>query len=132
MDFPTVIAVGFASALFTCMIGFVAARLAFNDLKVELKAEIDAYMLEKITGFLKLVHDKPEIFAPVANGLLQDLQKIIKLPEFSIGGTAVSGGVMDAAMQFAPKKWRVPLMIARMFMGTQSEQKSESKSNPFG
>lgn len=132
MDVPTVIAAGLASALFTSILGFFVARLALESLKSDLKAEADAYILEKITGFLKVLHEKPETFAPVANGVLQDLQKIIKLPELNIGGQAVGGGVLDMAMQYAPKKWRVPLMIARMFMGKQDESKTESKTGVFG
>jgi hypothetical protein len=106
--------------------------MMFGRARATINAEFDSFMVAKVTGFLKLLHDNPENFAPIANGFLSDLSKIVKVPEFQIGGQMVNGDTIGAILPIIPKKWRGLVAIGQMFLKQSGSAPTEQKSGLHG
>lgn len=124
-----IIGIGLASGIFTVLIGALAAKLMLNRIEERASAEIDRLIVEKGTAFLKLLHDNPEMFAPIANGLLNDLTKIVKLPALEVAGRELTGQGIEALIPMLPRRWRGPAMLASMFMQRGATDKKETASS---
>jgi hypothetical protein len=132
MDVITAAVLILGSGLVSACFSLVGAHFALKRLESRVSPMVDALIVEKSTAFLKLVHEKPEMFKPIVNGLMGDLSKIVQLPDLKAGGMQIGAAGIDAMIPHLPKRYQFPAMIVRMFMGNQSKNESESKSSPFG
>lgn len=145
---------GLITVAFGLLVGIIGFKLLkswliasiFNDtveymLEPTNKAQIKLAVEQEITEYahtaLEFIHKNPEALTPVLTGLIQDLAKAV--PKEALGkivsdtagqmaGDVVGNG---AVLQFVPRKWRGPVALLQMFMGSGAAEK-KPETTGFG
>jgi hypothetical protein len=98
----------------------------------QVRSRLEREAIGYVTKVLKAIHDHPEQFAPIVNGLITDLGKMFPQMKGQVMQN-IGAGTIESVLPFIPKNLRPLAALAQAFLGSRGENaKQTASASPFG